>query len=593
MRVLNKDNLKKFFTSEYFLVGLITVIALFVRLLHINKPFGLWYDEALTYFYSAKSFPLGILKNMVRYDYHMPLYYMYVHLWAKIFGNGDIALRLSSTFWGVLTIPVAYLLGKVFKSKKLGYLLALVFCLSPLFIYYSQELRFYSMLVFLATASLTLFLMLLKKPSIKYFALLGITNLLMLYIYTLGIVFVLTELLLMFIDYFMNKKEHLRTLILYSALFFIGIVPYIILVLIIVQAYDTVSVTPFMWFSFHLNWTSIGIIMNDWFSPSLLGITFVYGELFKSFFKDNHSYLMFFWYMIPTVCFVAGLISALRKINKYFLFLSIILVAFLLSEVYLCVARDFVLVTRYTIIVVPIALLLCSYGLLEIKNNTLRRIFIILIFTSFILNILNYKSAVTYSLRYDGYRPISMELKKLNLNKNDFVLFPLKSELLAKYYSNAHFVDIDMNGILYLDKTEKEELKAFNEYFILMTNRRNYQGQFTPFLLSEVPTPELTASVNNEVKKMAVGSRFVLVDSRYDLKSMYEIRKEIIQSQGDKAFFREWFYNFFYSKMISDVTYILDRNPALEKVNYLSVNDFNRGKFHITRRYTIYKKIKN
>jgi uncharacterized membrane protein len=63
-------------------------------------------------------------------------------------------LRFHSAVFGIISILVIYSLGKLFFDKKAGVLGALLLAISPLHIYYSQELRMYSSLVLLILLSL-------------------------------------------------------------------------------------------------------------------------------------------------------------------------------------------------------------------------------------------------------------------------------------------------------------------------------------------------------------------------------------------------------------------------------------------------------
>lgn len=83
-------------------------------------------------------------------DNHPPLYFVFFHLWLKLFPNsGDYinlwASRAFPALFGVLTIPVAYLVGKkVFRSALIANLAALLIAVSPYHIFLSQEARHYT-----------------------------------------------------------------------------------------------------------------------------------------------------------------------------------------------------------------------------------------------------------------------------------------------------------------------------------------------------------------------------------------------------------------------------------------------------------------
>ncbi len=59
-------------------------------------------------------------------------------------------LRFFSLFWGVLFIPLFYILVKRLADERLAFLSALLAAISPFMVAYSQEARMYTLLPFLA-----------------------------------------------------------------------------------------------------------------------------------------------------------------------------------------------------------------------------------------------------------------------------------------------------------------------------------------------------------------------------------------------------------------------------------------------------------
>ena len=68
-----------------------------------------------------------------------------------IFGNSEVVLRFIPALLGVLTIPLIYLVGKEFMDRNVGIIAAAAFAFSPFLIFYSQEARAYSMMLFFVT----------------------------------------------------------------------------------------------------------------------------------------------------------------------------------------------------------------------------------------------------------------------------------------------------------------------------------------------------------------------------------------------------------------------------------------------------------
>jgi predicted membrane-bound mannosyltransferase len=201
---------------------LITLLALFFRMIGIDKPSGLWFDEALTYYSASQQFPLEIIKSTV----HAPLHFLMLHLWMNIFGSSDIVLRLFSVFLGVITVPVMYFFGREFDDftdtekkdgiSKTGITAAILASINSLLIYYSQEVRFYALIVLFSALSGLFTVKLLKKPSLKIFITLLIINLLLISSYILGIGFIFFETLLILGYFYVHKKDQIKAAIIYT-----------------------------------------------------------------------------------------------------------------------------------------------------------------------------------------------------------------------------------------------------------------------------------------------------------------------------------------------------------------------------------------
>ena len=149
----------------------------------------------------------------------MPPYYFILHFWMKIFGQGDVAIRFLSVFFGVLAIITAYFIGKEILSKnkaagnKLGLITAIFTSINSLAIYYSQEVKFYSLLTLLSSLSILFLIRVKNNFDKKNLAGLIIVNLALLYTFPMSMVFVFVEVLVFFIYLVLNNKNHLKLFI--------------------------------------------------------------------------------------------------------------------------------------------------------------------------------------------------------------------------------------------------------------------------------------------------------------------------------------------------------------------------------------------
>jgi hypothetical protein len=83
-------------------------------------------------------------------DFHPPLHYWLLHLWARFAGEGEYALRYTSVAFGVLTIALAYALGRRLFGKPGGIAAAALAAASPFLLFYATEARMFAPAAFLA-----------------------------------------------------------------------------------------------------------------------------------------------------------------------------------------------------------------------------------------------------------------------------------------------------------------------------------------------------------------------------------------------------------------------------------------------------------
>ncbi len=152
--------------SRILLAGTV-VLGTFLRLLQLDfQP--LWWDEGYSVFFATRAFGDMLARTAV--DIHPPLYYALLQLWIQLFGQDAATLRLLSVILGVAAIPLMYLVTKNLFDRRIGLTAAFLLAISPLNIYYSQELRMYGLVTLLTLASVALQLHLLHSASRSTFS---------------------------------------------------------------------------------------------------------------------------------------------------------------------------------------------------------------------------------------------------------------------------------------------------------------------------------------------------------------------------------------------------------------------------------------
>ena len=116
---------------------------------------SLWGDEAWAAVLAQK--PLFQIIQIVAHDTSPPLYYLFLNLWMRVFGNSEISIRALSFLFFLLLVLTLYFFGKALKDKKTGFLAALLTLFNPFLFSYAFEGRMYSLLGLTSTLSMYFF----------------------------------------------------------------------------------------------------------------------------------------------------------------------------------------------------------------------------------------------------------------------------------------------------------------------------------------------------------------------------------------------------------------------------------------------------
>ncbi|MFN8458736.1 MAG: glycosyltransferase family 39 protein [Anaerolineae bacterium] len=105
---------------------------------------SLWYDETVSAFLATESIP-DLIAHTAR-DIHPPGYYLLLHVWARLTGHSEFALAFFSLVFGMLLIPLTYRLARCLTgTPMIAAWAALLVAVSPYNIWYSQEVRMYTL----------------------------------------------------------------------------------------------------------------------------------------------------------------------------------------------------------------------------------------------------------------------------------------------------------------------------------------------------------------------------------------------------------------------------------------------------------------
>ncbi len=99
---------------------------------------------------------LETVKNVIKGtlgDPHPPLFYLSEHGWMRLFGNSEAALRSLVVLVSLVTLLLAYSLGRRVLGQRGGLIFTALLSLNPFFFSHSLNLRMYTGLVFWVVVS--------------------------------------------------------------------------------------------------------------------------------------------------------------------------------------------------------------------------------------------------------------------------------------------------------------------------------------------------------------------------------------------------------------------------------------------------------
>lgn len=518
MKIANKPDKSIFIL----LLIIATFSALILRLINIDYPTGLWFDEMLSLTAAKQSFPFGITHWLCVNDVHLPFYFYILHFWMNLFGDGDITLRFLSVLFGVLNVLVIYMLGKEMESEKTGIVAAFFVAINSFLIYYSQEVRFYSLIPLLASLSILFATKTFKKPDTKHLTGLVIINIFLIFTYPLAIIFAAFEVVIFGLYIFKNNKSVLNKFLITQMIPFLIFMTYLPGFLVQVQSKQwlhsfTEAYPP-----------TIFLYFANWFSPILSGL---YSNDFSYPYYNSPDFLFFI--VLPVIIVFIGIFISIFNQNFSKNELSrIIFIICLLN-----ILTDFILVLtgnlhwlicRYTIFVVPLLLLVSVNGLLSIPNKILSLGFIII----FILLNVSYINFGTFSIinehRNGGYKiPVEILKSYKRLNPKDIILCDSGGAFLKRYAQNKYgnilppfLFTMELKDIKQL--TDKKIIPDVQQYVNENIINKLEKNRYVVLILgknysSQKSDDDITQNVYNYLESKIINDLVRIISQKYKL----------------------------------------------------------------------------
>lgn len=422
---LNSNMYQSIFNNRYIqCLILLTVIGFILRF--YNLGFNcLWLDEASTNTFATMSLA-GIWNATIGGEFNPPLFYWVEHIIINLLQNNEVTLRLVPAIFGVLTIPAIYYVGKEFIDSNVGIISAAAFTFSPFLIFYSQEARAYSMMLFFITLSMVFYFRALKNNDTLNWCLFGLFSAIAFWTHFYALVMIASLILYAIYIHITTRKISISPFILGVSIFTILISPLIIASIKLFTSRTSTGPT--------FGIQGIGVFIEtlkqiSGFSDILMltfGLIFIIGVIGLLFTdKDKGIFLL----VITIMTFIVSIILSFKMpmVPRYLIFFNIIFFIGIAS----------------------------SYKLLYSKISNPKIIYGIMAILIVVSapTLLNYYSTQTK----DDWRGFSSQVQNLTVKGDVIVLVPgYLYQPFDYYYSNTSDKTLELMAI------NKDELESIN-----------------------------------------------------------------------------------------------------------------------------------
>ncbi|MEA3445430.1 MAG: glycosyltransferase family 39 protein [Bacteroidota bacterium] len=144
----------------FILFWILLLINFISKILYLDAE-SMWLDEASTLNWALHSFKEIIIISIN--DPNGPVFQFILKSWISVFGISEFAIRLLPAIFGSIIIWPLYLLGRDLFNKEVGFIAILLFTVSNVFIFWSHEIRSYTLDVFLSSWSFYYFFKILRN----------------------------------------------------------------------------------------------------------------------------------------------------------------------------------------------------------------------------------------------------------------------------------------------------------------------------------------------------------------------------------------------------------------------------------------------
>lgn len=379
----------------------------------------MWFDEVYSWNLSLDT-PKEIIATASG-DIHPPLFYITLKGWTNIFSDSVFSMRMLSTLLSMLSMFFLFKICREIKitDRRIIFIL-LLYAVSPLNIYYSQEVRMQNLNLFLTIGSIFFFLRFLKTHRNIFGFFWALFSALSLYTHYFALLILFSQIIIIVVKY-IQKEIDLRfggSAILFSAIPILLFSP---------------------WIPVFIKQSSQG---QPWRVPQTIGqitenyLTY-FKEIFFSYYWSYENKGIIIGAQVFSVVLILFLLFSLffylkksdkKKLPIAILFFVPSLIAILISF------KQSIIFSRYLSIIVPYLYILCVFFIFRTKKKFISYPLVVLL-----IALSSYGLAINYDNDYknNDYRKIEKFIEKNYQQGDKIIVEPHYFGWILKY-DNIH-----------------------------------------------------------------------------------------------------------------------------------------------------------
>ena len=511
------DKVKNYIKENYreiIIITVITLLALVLRLILLSNYGDLWLDELYSWYFANQKTGFGTVWELLKQDLHMPVYFVILHFWMKVFGKSDISMHLCTLVLTVPLIPIAYYSMKYLFNKTAGYFAAILLAINTFGVYYSIEVRFYGLVFVLSLLSAVFFVKMLENFDKKYTAAFLATHLLLMYTFSITPLLTFCYGLVGLMHVILNKKEFLKK---YFKVF--GIIAAAALPAVIFIIYNMIVMHKYALCSFSkdiyvFSWRVIFDIFENFFANENYQLFTGNINSYRILTENLRNGIYSVFVGVPVLIGLIGLTKSFFSQNKnikLFLYPSLL---FLVLSLMLASTGLISFLTRYASIIYSILICSACVGLAQIKWKHLGIILLVVA--------ININYAYIFVSKNNIFQNRKKELGNLtyfmeNVIKpedDDLILIPYSGSKVMKYVPKGKLIHFFADDALLLKDSESRTF-YFDDKFYTLLNRENIKKELNEYVLSDKPFILYQIRLKDfYFDNMKKGQKFIIISYR-------------------------------------------------------------------------------